>query len=941
MPSKSRKVAAFSLLLIGLVLFIGLFSVLRALKSDRLKALVEEKIGAAIGSDVKIESLRLAWPPGATIEGLVVSAPGHGDSPILTCPRLNVSTSIWSLARGHIDSVVVVSPRISAFSGGEKGSNIPDIPPGGGAISFENIKVVDAEIDLDFPGAHMELKGVLATLVTRTSPAGAEIVIQLNIDAVDASLTGEEGEPFPLAVRSVQSQFVHRENRRGNEIEGEIHAGLSIEIPHLLLPPIIPLQFAFELDHLPEMDSIENGTFTLTIPRVGSTRVFGSIRDLASQAPVADLHFSSSPLDFDFLAEYIEALQRPIYKDMKLAGSLSLSGKLKGSLPEPEVSLRFEAKDGRLEWEGFSLEDFSVEAPLVLDGGSVGIETAILGAGRAVIPVGEHALEIANLKATVSGDMDEIIVKEAAATLGEAGEVTLRATYEPAFGIVRAAVAMKAAPIEGLLAYASPIFGGLPDDTSAAGSFDLDLDVEAKIGGKAAPGVKEEKGVKGAGPDTLSVKCRLSLSEGEISYGELFAGAGIDAELLARVSGDLSGGPWTFNVDAEAGGFEILIDTFYKDFSENTFPLHLSGRYDIEGRRVEIGKASLEIGRAGKIMASGEADFSSTPEIAMKFESDRIDLSGLFEEMGGDLLAEAAPDLEVTEIGGIVSGSINVATLNSERGGGWSAGGTLKLADGKLGIGEDFRIGSLSIDMPFGVKFPQEEDPAPAASKTVFKLEDYGKLAATDLKVGPLEIQSLDLDIALKENALNIKGPTRLDIFGGTVSIGAIEGEDILGPNAMVATSLSARDISIKEITESLGLPEVEGSVGADFPEIAFSPESITTDGSVEAGMFGGTIALTSLGIVMPLSSVRTFKADIELREIDLLAVSDVLGGGPRNVAGTGCGLHRRLRDGQAKGRKAEDRLRRRGKHNDPRNRAGVSSQSRARLRLVLRKIRI
>jgi len=272
----------------------------------------------------------------------------------------------------------------------------------------------------------------------------------------------------------------------------------------------------------------------------------------------------------------------------------------------------------------------------------------------------------------------------------------------------------------------------------------------------------------------------------------------------------------------------------------------------------------------GKIKADGEVGFSPAIEAAMRIESAGIDLGGFFDNVGRDILVETAPELKVAEMGGIASGAFDVGL----RDGRWQAGGRLALADGRIELADGAaRMDSVSIDMPFDVHFPQEKSLEPVA----FGTRDYGKAAIHDLKVGPIDIPSLNLDIALKHNGLSVRGPIDLSIFGGEVTIGAFEGRNMLGSEATAATSFSARNISLEEVTKKLGLPEVAGTFGADMPKISLSLESIGADGSAAASVFDGTVTMTSLGVDMPLSSVRTFKADLDFRGIDLSTVTRVL----------------------------------------------------------------
>ena len=351
MISRTQKAVALSLALLCLILTGSLLWARWYAKSGRLKTLVEEKAGESLGADVRIESLSLDWPPRAEIGNLVVSAPGYEEFPLLTCPRLTLAAPLRNLIKGHIDSVVIVSPKIRVFAGEERGSNIPEIPPGDGAVSFGGIKIIDAGIDLHMPGAQIKSKGILATLSAHASPAGEQKIIKLNIDAIDASIARENQEPMPLGVKFMLAKFVHRPRHPGNEIEGEIHAALTAEVPQLILPPGIPIQISFELDHFPARDSIENAIFTFSIPRSIEARAYGSVRNLTGGTPMPDLRFTTSPLDMSTHNEYLEVFQRPKYEKIDTSGEIRVSGTLKGNLADPKVSLRAEVAKGSIKWK--------------------------------------------------------------------------------------------------------------------------------------------------------------------------------------------------------------------------------------------------------------------------------------------------------------------------------------------------------------------------------------------------------------------------------------------------------------------------------------------------------------------------------------------------------------------------------------------------------------
>jgi hypothetical protein len=319
------------------------------------------------------------------------------------------------------------------------------------------------------------------------------------------------------------------------------------------------------------------------------------------------------------------------------------------------------------------------------------------------------------------------------------------------------------------------------------------------------------------------------------------------------------------------------VDTFYKDFSGDRFPFSISGEYAPgDPARLRASEVTLGLGPTGSVNASGEIRLGDYAEAAVKLKTDGIDLGRLYEWMGGALLAEIAPDLDVASVGGIVSGQVDVGFVGDR----WTVGGRLKLDDGSLALdGGALAMESLSIDLPFDVYYPQEEA-AETRGPVDFTPGDYGSVKIGALGVGPVIISSLDLEVALKENALSVRGPTTIEVFGGSVEIGAIRGENLFGPGAAASTSLAARDISLEEIAEAFELPAFDGAVEADFSEIILTSETLMAEGAVRAGVFGGAIDVTSLEIDRPLSAVRTFMADVKVSEIDLSALTLTLGFG-------------------------------------------------------------
>ena len=859
MTTRTKKIIAATIAVIILVFLGALIALQWYVKSGRLQALIEARAGEAIGADVRMKSLRLSWPLNVDIEDLEVSIRGPDEPPLLTCPRLRIGATPWSIMSGRLDSLVMIGARINIVDNERGELSLPDFSAdkeGGKPLSIKTIKVINAQINIDTQTVKASLRGILATLREPFLSTGNEKIARLDIDAAEATIGGESEERIPVTLKLVRSKFAFREKPLTSEIEGEVNLLLTAELPYLTLPPGTPVGVSFEFDYFKEKDSLENGMFSFEIEPFSNMSVYGSVAGLTSGTPIPSLNMTIEAPEIASLTEYIELFQRPNYEDMELSGNLKITGEMTGSLKNPKLSLRAGAKGGRFEWKGLVLEGLDAEMPVAIEAGGVRIGPGRMSANKAIVPAGgEENLKMASLSGILSADASSVSVTGAKAKLGDAIELSGRGDYDFESGLFRGDLRMDEAPVAEALAVVPFAVGKLPDNLSVGGNLKLDFDIGAKLG---------------SGLERVEMKWDASLKKGEFSSGEFMAAAGVDAKMTGRVESESPKELWKFELRGDVGNFEILVDTFYKDFSKNLFPFSFSGEYSLSAKHIRNAAASLGLGPIGDVAARGEVQIVSAPRIDVEMSLEKIELAEFFKEMGGDLLSEMWPAFGDADVGGVASGDFTVRLEESL----WDVAGAIDLDGGRLALNEsNFAADSVSVHLPFDIHFPQEE-PSEAVS---FALEDYGAVKVGSLSMGPVSLGSLDLAVALKENALSVKAPSPLEIFGGEVNIGDITGESLLGPSARLTTSLSVEDVDLGRASEELGLPGVEGTFGAQFSEITLTADSLSARGTARATVFGGKIDMTSLRIEKPLSSVRTIGADFEFEEIDLLTVTEVL----------------------------------------------------------------
>ncbi len=894
MKSRAIKIAVIFLAVLGLIFLAASLGLRWYVNSGKLQTLIEAKASEALNSHITMSSIRFSWPFGIAIDGLEVSARGHEESPIMTCSRLKIAATIWNIWRKHVDTLVLVGLRVSLKENENGELNIPQIPPSDEPYTAGTIKIIDGDVDVDISTAEAKIKGILLTLSEPSILSRDERTLRINFDSAEAAI-GEKGkERLPVGLKLFQSYFVLKSEPLKNEVKADVGALVTTKIPSLLLPPDTPLGVSFELDYLPESDSLENAMFSFKIPAFTNASVYGSVKGLTSEAPVPDLNLTIRAPEIAKLNEYNELLQRPTYKDMNFDGKLEITGTVKGELNAPQISLRTSIEGGTFDWEDIAVKGLSIDIPMnaenkhitagpgeirasrasipigdeqiVVEDIRLGMPVRIdaedvaagpgrLNIGKVLVPVAGETVEMTSLTAEVSADKSRASLNDFKVEIGGTNQLLLEGTYEFESARIRGKASIPEARVSDLLALIPASIYALPADLALSGNMDVACDIDAKMGEQV---------------ENLDAKYRVSFRDGELSSGEFLAVAGIDADLEGHVEADAPTKLLKFGVGGNVSDFELLVDTFYKDFSGKKFPFSVSAEYSVDAKQLTNMAASLDLGSVGTVGASGAAQFASSADIALNFKTDKIDLHAVVEELGEELLSEISPLFKEADVAGSLFGDIAVRVADQKL----SAGGTIHVEGGHMVLGQgSLALGSVNAVVPFDMYLPQGE---PAGS-VQFNEQDYGRISIDDINAGPVKIPSLVVNLALKQNALSVKGPTSIDLFGGTLNVGNIRGDNLLGPSARIRTSVLVDNIDVGLAAKAMELPEVVGALNANLPEMTLTWDALTATGASTVNLFGGTIDIGSLAVEQPLSPVRTIKADLEFRDIDLSRVTKVL----------------------------------------------------------------
>ncbi len=136
-----------------------------------------------------------------------------------------------------------------------------------------------------------------------------------------------------------------------------------------------------------------------------------------------------------------------------------------------------------------------------------------------------------------------------------------------------------------------------------------------------------------------------------------------------------------------------------------------------------------------------------------------------------------------------------------------------------------------------------------------------------------LALGAFDVDAMLKGQQARFES-MRIPLLDGMLVLDEVElrreSQDWLGRGSVVM-----EPVSMRLLTQALGLPSMGGLLSASLPGVRVSPGEITFDGAVVMSVFDGYVQATQLHVREPFGVASHARADIEARHLDLAQLTD------------------------------------------------------------------
>ncbi len=1017
-----RRIFIILLLFLSLLLLLvggtvaGLYL---AIKSGRLGAAIEQRAEQATGLRVRIGPLHLSWPLGISAESFAAALPGQEGQPIIASDKLKITTSPAALVRRQIVLVEVMSPKVLLTPEAVEflQGKVPSEGAGSGGFSVGYVKILHGEATFLRPSLRARLDDFSFTFGKGILPARGKSVLTLNSSKAQLEIINDQN-PVKLDFDKLKADVSLLPSNAVLKIDGKIQAEVSSDLPFAALPPQTPVGLSLKADYQPDRNSVQNIEAELETQVLQKVRLTGSVLDIGANA-VPHLTFSAQVPHLQEAVEYIEALNRPDYKDLKVSGSLDAQGTVEGTFQDPVIAFRAIVHNTEVEWKRISVKGITAEIPGKIEAESYSFGPGKVNADSAEVPVRQNVLPVSVFTATVSGDSSGMLIENAGATLGALGKVAASGNYHFDTGRFSGNLAIRDGSSEPVVRLISEALGETSAKKVLSGKYFLDCAFEGRLDGGDVNQVNADfdyqlknadfspvasvrmsgldAGLKGnvsteapaeswrfnitgnagnfayksdsfeksfsgktfpvsfsgtyymksgalsdaqasldfapygkfavlgglglsSGKADLSFEAAdvdmqqisellspsvfvlppemtvggkanfrstlvgdlfptlrhlrgdfsLDVQNGEFSSGELMTVAGVAAKTNGSFKTDSPREAWTLNIRGEAGDFELLVDTFYNNFQNKTFPFSFAGEYLVDGRKLQNLVAALALADAGELTAEGNVNLSPELAVDLQVQTQKLDMSKLYEQVGRQALSTFSPVFKKAAVSGFVAGRAFVRTNDAQ----WQTSGNLKLDGGSIAMnGGSFSVGGLSANLPFGLHSPGKGDGNPPALSE----QDFGTIAVKDIVMGPAQVAALDLNVALQDNSLVIKNPPPVDLLGGKLDVGEVRAQHVLDSSMKIEASLSAEGLTTAEISKEMGLPEISGTILADFPSIIVSREAVSTTGKAVIHVFDGSVVVTSVAVEEPFSPVRTLKADLKFDGIRLSELTETL----------------------------------------------------------------
>lgn len=164
-----------------------------------------------------------------------------------------------------------------------------------------------------------------------------------------------------------------------------------------------------------------------------------------------------------------------------------------------------------------------------------------------------------------------------------------------------------------------------------------------------------------------------------------------------------------------------------------------------------------------------------------------------------------------------------------------------------------------------------------------------GTLPATELSWRGLDLYRLangpaKLHWRSENGQLALQQPAQMSLLGGTVRVSELGWSPAASQGQRLTASMTVSGVDMAAFSRTMGWPEFPGTLGGAIAGLTVSGDEIALDGGLSVNVFGGFVDVTGLSMQQPFGDNPVLSGDIDMRKLDLGAITSVFDFG--NITG-------------------------------------------------------
>ena len=313
------------------------------------------------------------------------------------------------------------------------------------------------------------------------------------------------------------------------------------------------------------------------------------------------------------------------------------------------------------------------------------------------------------------------------------------------------------------------------------------------------------------------------------------------------------------------GGFLLLWNTYFGDFSEIEASLHGTARFGLEDGDSRPWHVELEGSLPEGPIAAATLESTESDAWRYSLTLDDTDLAATHRRYLAPLLEQHLGRLEIDgKLGGRVRGHYQPGDPAI-----WDAIGGVEIQNlDVLSGGGQAAVTGLALDLPLDLRRRGTHDLDFSGPRL------GGRLSFEHLAVRGLELPPIESDLSVEADSVGLEKPVVLSVLGGAVILERLTLRDLLRSGRHLESGIELAEISLEKISEELELLPMEGALNGRLAGVRLSPTLLSVDGGGELEVFGGTVTVRDISGEDVLSRFPKLELSADLRDIDLGALT-------------------------------------------------------------------